>query len=343
MDAKITKLRLSRMLSYDWLKIVGTAVGVIIVWVLIFTMTATRITPAQTFTIANYLGNNAMSTEFNKSVSKAFSDKAFTGEIMEYTSIDLPTAGDVAGQLLEARITTDEGDVMFVSEQPNPDTAYTVQTTDENGKTVEETKYGHTYLETFLAGYRWKVHNLDLENENSFFKQMERYLNQYYTNGYTDASSLDENKVEEAVRARIKRTKDKRYKTEETIKKAVDEAIDRMQKYQKALVAFYGYLDEGLVTLTKTNYTLMDGEQYPFEGVFSINLCPDTGRMGKLADIVGYSVEYKTSDDEDAETTYVNSAKDMNVCLFNLNGEEEEFRYEALLYVVHLIEQVKDK
>ena len=70
MDAKITKLRLSRMLSYDWLKIVGTAVGVIIVWVLIFTMTATRITPAQTFTIANYLGNNAMSTEFNKSVSK---------------------------------------------------------------------------------------------------------------------------------------------------------------------------------------------------------------------------------------------------------------------------------
>jgi hypothetical protein len=33
----------------------------------------------------------------------------------------------------------------------------------------------------------------------------------------------------------------------------------------------------------------------------------------------------------------------MNVCLFDLNGEEEEFRYEALLYIVDLIEQVKDK
>ena len=113
-----------------------------------------------------------------------------------------------------------------------------------------------------------------------------------------------------------------------------------MQKYQKALVAFYGYLDEGLVSLTKTNYTLIDGEQYPFEGVYSINLCPDTERMGKLADIVGYSVTHVT---EDGDETYVNSAKDMNICLFNLNGKEEEFRYEALLYVVHLIEQVKDK
>ena len=340
MDAKITKLRLSRMLSYDWLKIVGTAVGVIIVWVLIFTMTATRITPAQTFTVANYLGNNALSTNFNKSISNAFSGDVFTGEVIEFTSIDLPTAGDVAGQLLEARVTTDEGDVMFVSQQPNPDTAYTVQTTDENGQTVEETKYGHTYLETFLAGYRWNVHNLDLDNENSFFRQMERYLNEYYTNGYTDANSLDEKKVEDAFRARIKSTKDKRYKTEETIQKGIDEAIDRMQKYQKALVAFYGYLDEGLVSLTKTNYVLMDGEQYDFEGVYSINLCPDTERMGKLADIVGYSVTHIT---EDGEETYVNSAKDMNICLFNLNGEEEEFRYEALLYVVHLIEQVKDK
>ena len=63
------------MLSYDWLKIVGTAAAVIIVWVLIFTMTATRITPAQTFTVANYLGNNSLSTNFNKSINSAFSSE----------------------------------------------------------------------------------------------------------------------------------------------------------------------------------------------------------------------------------------------------------------------------
>ena len=145
MDAKITKLRLSRMLAYDWLKIIGTAAAVIIVWVLIFTMTATRITPAQTFTVANYIGNNGLTSGgFSKSINQAFSNNVFTGEVMEFTTVDLTTAGDIAGQLLEARVTTNEGDVMFVSQQPNPDTAYTVQTTDENGQTVEETKYGHT-------------------------------------------------------------------------------------------------------------------------------------------------------------------------------------------------------
>ena len=170
MDAKITKLRLSRMLSYDWLKIVGTAAAAIVVWVLIFTMTATRITSAQTFTVANYLGNNTLSSGFTKAFNNAYANSVFTGEIIEFGVVDLTTAGDYAGQVLEARVTTEEGDVMFVSQQPNPDTAYTVQTTNENGETVDETKYGHTYLESFLAGYRWNLHDLNLENENSFFK-----------------------------------------------------------------------------------------------------------------------------------------------------------------------------
>lgn len=340
MDAKITKLRLSRMLSYDWLKIIGTAAAAIIVWVLIFTMTATRITPAQNFTVMNYTGNNSLSSGFSKALNGAYTNGVFTGEVLEFGTVDLTTAGDVAGQLLEARVTTDEGDIMFVSQQPNPDTAYTVESTNEQGEKVEETLFGHTYLETFLSGYRWRVHDLNLENENSFFKQMERYLNKYYTAGYTDASSLDAKKVEEDFLARIQRTKDKRYKTAESIQQGKDEAVARIQKYQKALVSFYAYLEEGVVALTKTNYVLMEGEQYAFEGTYSINLCPDTNRMGGLADLVSYPTYYTTEEGAQEITT---TAKDMNVCLFNLNGEEEEFRYEGLLYVVDLIERVKDK
>ena len=341
MDAKITKLRLSRMLAYDWLKIIGTAAAVIVVWILIFTMTATRITPAQNFTVCNYIGNNALSTEFNKAYSNAYKNKVFTGEVLEFGTVDLTTAGDYAGQVLEARMTTDEGDVMFVSQQPNPQTAYTVSTTNENGEAVEETKYGHTYLETFLSGYRWNVHNLSLEDEDSFFNQMERYLNQYYTNGYTDENSLDEKKIEEDFLARIKRTKDKRYKKQADIQKGLNESIERIKKYQKALIAFYKYLKEDkIISLTKTNYVLMEDEEYAFEGTYSINLCPDTSTMGKLSSIVSYPTVYTTEDGEEQVTT---SAENMNICLLNLNGKEEEFRYEALLYVVDLIEQVQGK
>ena len=340
MDAKITKLRLSRMLSYDWLKIVGTAAAAIIVWVLIFTMTATRITPAQTFTVCNYIGNNSLSMDFSKAYSNAYNEDKFTGEVLEFSTVDLPTNGEYAGQVLEARVTTNEGDVMFVSQQPNPNTAYTVDKTDETtGETVKETLYGHTYLETFLSGYRFKLHDLSLESEKGFFNQMEQYLNCYYTNGFEDASSLDTEKVEKDFLARIKRTKDKRYKKQSQIQKGIDEAIDRMQKYQKALVAFYKYLDDGVVALTKTNYVLMEGEQYAFEGTYSINLCPNTETMGKLSTIVSYPTTYVTEDGTEEVTT---SAKDMNICLFDSNGKEEEFRYEALLYVVDLIERVQE-
>ena len=79
MDAKITKIRISRMLSYDWLKIVIASVVAIIVWTLVFTMSATRITPAQQCTVFNYVGNTSFSlTNFNALYNKAFEQKVFS-------------------------------------------------------------------------------------------------------------------------------------------------------------------------------------------------------------------------------------------------------------------------
>ena len=56
MDAKITKKRLAYMLSYDWIKLVLAIVAAIVVWVLVFTTSATRITNTQRFVVCNYLG-----------------------------------------------------------------------------------------------------------------------------------------------------------------------------------------------------------------------------------------------------------------------------------------------
>lgn len=346
MDAKITKIRLNRMLSYDWLKIVGTAAALIIVWVLIFTMTATRITPAQNFGVANYSGNASLSTGFNKSLADAYNNKVFTGEVLELTTVDMPQGGDHGGELLSARLTTDECDVMLISQQGDAGSAYKEEVVDPTtGEKEEVTKYRRTYLENFLAGYRFRLHDLSLDGENSFFKQMENYLNKYYANGYEDESSLDEEKVEEDFLARIQRTKDKRYKKQAEIEKGVEESIDRMKKYRKALISFYDYLEEGVVALTKTNFVAGDDYKYSFEGTYSINLCPSTDsqeRMRALSSVVGYYTTY-VSNEETGEVKQTLTAKDMNICLFDMNGEEEEFRYEGLLYVVYLIDSCVEK
>lgn len=339
MDAKITKLRLSRMLSYDWLKIIGAAAAVIIVWVLIFTMTATRITSAQTFTVHNYLGNISLTADFSKAYSDAYKNKVFSGEVLETGIVDLAANGEYASQVLEARVATDEGDVMFVSQQPNVKTAYTVEKTNENGEKVKETLYERTYLESFLGGYRYHLHSLERGNANSFFAQMENYLNRYYPAGYESGENLNEKLAEEEFLARIKRTKDKRYKKQSQIDKGIQEEIERIQKYRTALISFYDYLDKGVVSLTKTVYTDKESGETIFEGYYSINLCPDTKTMGGLSSLVGYRTTYEV----DGKEEVVVSAKDMNICIFDMNGKEEAFRYEALLYITHLIDSVITK
>ena len=331
MDAKITKLRLSRLLSYDWLKIVGLATAGILFWTLLFTMTATRIKPSQQFTVFNYTCNNTLSNKFFTSFDDAMTGGVFSYEVIESTHNDLASTKDMAGTLLETRLATDEGDVMFIPDLDDPATAQE----DENG----QTSYRYSYLESFAARWMPYIKNLSLTEEKGFFKQMENYLNAYYTEGYAKADSLDESKVEADFRARVKANKDKRFKKEEKIAQGVQDEIARIKKYQNALVNFYGYLEKGYVQMTDiTVYSSEDPEKVLLQGTYGINLCPTGSTVMKgLSEIVGYQQEY--TDPETNETVSKTTAENMNVMFFNL-GVEEGFIYESLLYVNYIIESV---
>ncbi len=326
MDAKITKTRLGHLLSYDWLKIVGLALAIIMLWVLVFTTTATRILPSQTFTVCNYVGNHSVKSKLLESLSDAYSTNAFTHEVLKTDIVDLNVEQSMAYQLLEARVATDELDVMFVSQEDDASTAY--EETDSAGN--KTTAYKSTYLESFLNGYHYDVFKID-----EYLAQMQAYVEKYYENG-----EIDEEKVETDFRARVKRMKDKRYKTEEQIKKGLVGEIERIEKYQKALTDFNAYLAAGYVEIVEVSHEKEEGNDYDFSwsGKYGINLCPDVEKMGKLADYVSYAETYL--DEEGVEKTKP-YAEDMTVCIFNSNGEEECYRYEALVYITNLVELVK--
>ncbi len=330
MDAKITKVRLGRMLSYDWLKIIGSATALIFVWVLIFTMTATRVRETQQFGIGNYSGNSSLSVEFSKDFSKAYKDGVFSYEVIETNTMDMTTAGENAYQLLEARTVTNELDLMFVSQQWDDGTKYKVE-----GK-EDEIAYERTYLQSFVYGKQHSLHNL---GEGGFFDKMEEYLNKYYIGGYENGS-MDKEKVEADFRARIAKDKDKRYKKEPQIQKGIQGELERVEKYRNALVKFYEYQKQGYAAIVKTEYKNPEtGEELIYNGGhYSINICTSqaTAKMKtKLATIVGYPTTYL---DEDGKEKPTISAENMNVCLFNSNGKEEAFRYEGLTYIVHLLD-----
>lgn len=323
MNAKITKKRLAHMLSYDWLKIVAIAVGLILFWNLIFTMTATRVRPSQQFTVFNHQANYSLSDEFYDDLSAALDDGTFSYEVIESTTNDLTTVESYVHDMLSARLETDEGDVMFIPKIPDPSTAK-----EEDGKTV----YDANYLQTFLRGYRFFLADLDPDKEGGYFYELKAYLNGYYGD-YKNAESLDEERVKADFIARAKKNKDKRFKTEEQLADGAQKDVERIQKYRDALLKFEGFLESGLVAFEQVE---IESAQYKYSGKFALNLCPNEDTMSELKKYVSYG---ETGVDEEGKETLRITAKDMCVMFFNLKGVEESFEYESLLYVVHLIEE----
>ena len=331
MDAKITKLRLSRMLSYDWIKIIACSVAAIVIWSLVFTMTKTQITPAQQFTVFNYRGNVTLGSKFGASYQALIDKGVFSYEVLETNTNDLTTSGDYAETILQTRFATDEGDVLFVSLEDDPNSEYV----DEAG----ETQY-LSYYQSFLNG--WISYAYRLDGENGYFAQMERYLNSFYKDGYDNEDSvLDTALIESTFRARIKATKDKRFKKESQIQQGIQDEIARIQKYRQALIDFNWYLKEGYVEFTEgtVTYTYESGVQ-TYTGKYAINLCPDVEKMGGLQEYISYYANYV---DENGETKTKTTAENMQIVILDMPGMRPEFQYESLLYINWVIESYRTR
>lgn len=323
MDAKITKQRLSRMLSYDWIKIIVVAAAIIVAWMLIFTMTATRITPAQQYTVFNYDGNRGFQfTQFEKAYDDAFERDIFSHEVLEATTYDMTTTGDNLHTVMDSRLQTDEGDAIFVSNEWDPDTA--IENDDD-----EIVGYEYTYLQTFILRYSYYLYDI-----NDYLTYMEGYLNQYY-NGDYENGVLDEAKVEADFRAREKN--DKRFKKESQKKEGVLKDIERIQKYRDALVKFYENIDKQYIALQETTFTYEDedGNEQTETVTYSINLCPNVDTMGGLKKYASY---IKTVTDENGKELYVDSAENMQLCLFKLKGVNKNFVGENLIFINEMVD-----
>ena len=346
MDAKITKLRLSRMFSYDWFKIVLSAAALIAVWVLIFTMTATSILPSQKFTVMNYFGNVALNDgEFYDKNKAAFEKGVFSYEVIESSVEDLAQNSGMVNDLLQARMAVEEGDVVFVADDYD-----SRDVTEEKVVDGDETQYkytfGDTYLQNFLQMCFYNVYDV-----NVYLNEMRVFVGQYYEESdYKTPSELNKQKIKDDFNARTK--KDKRFKKAAARAQGEKDEIERIQKYRDALVKFEWYLENGVVILPETVIVkefFTDGSD--LKGTYSINLCPTKGRggatvengkpaMSKLMNAFAYKPLVETEKDGKTVLEYGDAtANNMSVCLFKFGGVGNGFQYESLSYIVSLIEE----
>ena len=318
MDAKITKQRLSRLLSYDWIKIVALCVAAILVWSLVFTMTATKITASQQFTVFNYTYNGVFKDSFYSHYSKTFRDKTFSYEVLEINQQDLAASGaENAYTLLEGRLGTSEGDVMFIPHIDDPATK--IEPTEEGG----EVTYQYKHTEVFFNNWYYYVADVD-----EYLDSLRQYLSGYYENGDYANGVLNEQKVIQDFDARAKRNEDKRFRKAKDIESGRGAELDRIQKYADALETFENYLADGLIQFVPLEVKTKEGKILR-SGNFAVNLCPDKEKTGNLKNLAYYNV------DGDGVKE---SAENMCVMFFDLEDVENTFEYESLLYVNAVIE-----
>ena len=339
MDAKITKKRLGHMLSYDWVKILIAAVAVVMVWMLVFTMAATRVNTTERFVVQNYYG-----VRYGER-AKIYGD--YTYGVIEAEIVDNMRAGEgTFRDLFTSNLELSEGDVLLVADAPRGRTAKK----DEQGNELKDAEgnviyeYDESYLYNMLrtTGSRYFTRLDDGDNTKGYFTQMKEYLANFYsfteevkvfggvslTKATFDKDSLDEGAVEAAFRARIAKNKDKRFKKESQIVEGIEMDKARIRSYLEAYETFFLYLEKGYVELTTVSLQLT--EEYTLTGAYGINLCPSaSSTMKNLKDHIYYK-------DLDGVIT----ADNLNAMFMTFDDLDKDFQYENLLYINALIKDV---
>ncbi len=344
MDAKITKKRLGDFLSYEWIKIVALAVAVILVWLLLFKVTATPLTADQLFTVINYQGTS-VGEDFNEYSKTLISNNVFSYEVDEVSAVDITTQSSaIAEAMLENRFDTGEGDVMYISnvltdglrQVKRDDEGNALDkdgniTTDESAFVYEEDSQMRAFLNSVYYNEVIPLEDVTVKFSDGKTKKQEglltlvrAYLETYFGTNLDEELNIEQ--MESDFRARVKERKDKRFRNEKLIVEGLKKEAARLQSYLEGYHEFMKNLEDGVIVPTESRVFFNNAT---VKGNFGLNICPDA-RMDKLNQAVYYT--------EEKDGATVKSAKDIHVLFLNLKGSRKEYHGEKLLFINHLVE-----
>lgn len=297
MDARITKERLSNLLSYDWLKMIICAVAAILALAVFFTTVRTTPTEAQTYTVYSWtdLNTGDDAVELQDSLKKG----VFSYEILKVQaeSFQGNTYSEAA---FTARRAVMEGDCMFLSDAP----VY-----EEDGTTVKEP----SALQDFLTRYPGIV--LDTKK---YFDDCEAYLNGFYGGNWKEGT-LDTGKAEESFRAR--NTGDKRYKNQKSILAGIEDEKARIEKLREDMIFVQDCFESGLFSHA-TGTDEINGE-------FSCAIRVGGAGMSGITRLFNYTAERNGNKETTSET--------LSLVIFDNGTHNGDMNYESVSFLRYLV------
>lgn len=305
MDAKITKNRLSNLISYDWIKILLSIVAAVLVICVFFTTIKTRAREEQLYKIYGYGSVSSGSAE--TSLADDLKEKGvFSYDVLD-VSVEVFGTGQYSGAAFTARRMAGEGSVMFLSDRE------TVSEENESGTTSELREYiGGNPDGAALDVAQWLT---DCEN----------YLVRFFGENWREGT-LDEAETEACFLDR--NAEDNRYRKEDARADGIEDEKARLEKLRADYIYVLGCFDEG--KLTQISLTNSDGGTKAYAVGFH--------NFANLSDLLYYTYE-----EEDGTT--VRTAEKLCMILFSNDDDvgkgaetENDLRFETISFLRYLVE-----
>lgn len=306
MDAAITKQRLSVLLSYDWLKMLGVIGAAIAAILVLFTMVATQPTIAQKYEIYSYGGlvpdvdNNRLEQEMQG---------RFSYDILEI-SVQNFSADAMGGSAFTARRGVLEGSALFVAD-------YT-----ESGD-------GYTPLEEVC---RMGLINRGNASESvglfydidAFCSDCEAYLARFFGADWAVSPAADEAEIRACFLAR--NGSDKRFKTDAQKETGVSLERARLEALRENYLVVKSAIDDGTLPRAYFSSDGYDTAHGHVDRTYCVGL--------NLANLTGVTKLLYYVDADGRKT-----AEDLDLLFFN-NGESvADLKYESFAFVRYLLEK----
>lgn len=327
MDSRITKSRLARVLSYDWIKMVALVVAIIFVWSLAFTMGAPRISVGQKFDLFVYNCDFTKSTDESEIFSDAKSKNVFSYDVLDFGARTFTE--EYFATLMSAITATYEGDIMVLSDF-------------ESDKTENKSKF-----RSLIDGYAYCFYDY-----NELVKNAEDYcmLNHRFVSKNGENYVLNEEVISDYFKTRMQN--DPRFRSEEKIAAGVKNEIERIknvwnnsQRLKKLLADHpeifvkYKRYDQALASAEsdrdKARYQeLVSNEE---EKLYAIDLGKLTGGEKDIT-----SAFVKTVYNEDYSEIISSSADGIVMCVFDYSKEQPDLQFESISFVNYIIKTYSD-
>ncbi|MBO4323313.1 MAG: hypothetical protein J5836_01480 [Clostridia bacterium] len=213
MDIKITKSRLSNLFTYEWVRLLAITVVIIVLWSIMYTSFAARLSVGQKFFLITYEGvyTKTQSVADELATGAADGGNVLSYDVREFTELNVVTVGEnTAHKVLTTRLEGGDGDILIIGngdreyDPSDRSTLTEYQSLINNGRLISindllESARRYTVDSGFIVetddGYA-----VNEEKIKRYFKDERRTSSRNYRRTYVTAAEIEKGAQDEVKR-----------------------------------------------------------------------------------------------------------------------------------------------